>query len=487
MEILNKIKYIVFLSFIFSAVIVPLVALTFYFSTTPARVYAATTRIDLGTADVFAILAGAAVTGTDTNSVTGNVGLSPTGGTGITALTCAEVTGTIYDTNGGYSGGGGGSTACLTTDAGVLTTAKNDLSAAYTNAAGRTPSPDIATDLAGVTLTSGVYKSAAGTFSITGGGTVTLNGEGDADAVFIFQMASTLITSTSSRVVLTNGAQECNVYWQVGSSATLGNSSTMVGNVMAYTTITANTGSTVDGRLFAASTTDITGAVTILNNTTITKKTCASPTATPTPTSAPTATPTPTPTPTPSSSSNSSSSGSSSSTSNTTTYPALSNTIIAPIIIDSRRVDSDSISISWGPYSGIDTFNVQYGLENGKWLYNTRVTGFSTTINALPSNQPIWVQIAAYNGTIGNYGEAKLVGGPSLPDAGSAPRQGNISQNIAILAGVIMLVSALPVVFLKKRTFSRNRTDGHVHVAHAHANVDTTSGTVSESAPPKQH
>lgn len=275
MKILSKIKYLAFLGFVFTAVFVSLVALTAPFSTTPAKVYAATTRISLGTADDFAILAGAAVTGTGANTVVGNVGLSPTGGTAITALTCAEVTGTIYDTNGGYAGGGGGSTTCRVTDAGLLTTAKANLSTAYNDAVGRTPLPNIATNLGGVTLTDGVYKSADGTFTITGGGTLTLDGGGDADAVFIFQMASTLITSTSSRVVLTNSAQACNVYWQVGSSATIGDSSTMEGNVMAAVTITANAGSTVNGRLLADANNadaDSTGAVTILDGTTITKK-----------------------------------------------------------------------------------------------------------------------------------------------------------------------------------------------------------------------
>ncbi len=234
MKVWNKIK------FILASLLVVLMQVFFI---SPLGVSAATTRIDLGTADNFAILGGAAVTGTGINVVTGNVGLSPTGGTAITALTCSEVTGTIYDTDGGYTGGGGGSTACRVTDSGLLTTARNNLSTAYTNAAGRTAVPDIATDLGGVTLTDGVYHAASGTFEITGGKTLTLDGGGNADAVFIFKMASTLITSTSSKVVLTGGAQACNVYWQVGSSATLGDSSTLVGNVLAYTSITANTGS----------------------------------------------------------------------------------------------------------------------------------------------------------------------------------------------------------------------------------------------------
>jgi hypothetical protein len=236
-------------------------------------------------------------------------------------------------------------------------------------------------------------------------------------------MATTLITASSSKVVLTNSAQACNVYWQVGSSATLGTSTTLIGNVLALTSITDESSSTVNGRLLARN-----GAVT-LNNTTITKKTCAAGTAG-----------APTPTPTTAASSSSSSGGGSSSVTTTKVCPALN--YIAPIIIESKRIDSDSISISWGPYSGINTFNIQYGLENGKWLYNTHTTGFSTTINDLPLNQPIWIRIAATdNCSIGVYGESKLVGGPLLPNTGFAPHENNIPWFIP--TGILALSSFL--------------------------------------------
>jgi LPXTG-site transpeptidase (sortase) family protein len=352
----------------------------------PPKIFAATSRVDLLTADNFAVLGGSAISDVVLPSVIkGDVGLWPGGGAAITGLTCVEVTGTIYDRNGGYTG------ACRVTNNGLLVTAQNDLTTAYNDAAGRSTTSTIATELGGATLTDGVYDSAAGTFGITG--TLTLNGQGNADSVFIFKMASTLITASSSQVVLINGAQACNVYWQVGSSATLGSSTTLVGNVLASASVVDDGGSTVNGRLLASN-----GAVT-LSKTTITKQTCA------------------TPTPTPSSSSSSSTSSNSNSSSSSPAGPILN--YIAPIIIDSRRIDTDSIYISWGPYSGINTFIVQYGLENGTWLYSTNVTGFSTTIHALPPNQPIWVRIAPRdNLSIGNYGEAKLVGGPSLPNTG---------------------------------------------------------------------
>jgi hypothetical protein len=383
-------------------ILLPIVVLIHAIFTSQPRVLASHSRVNLLTTDNFAVLGGSAVTGTNTNVVTGDVGLDPNGGADITLLTCSEVSGTIYDNNGGYTGGGIASTACRVTNAGLLTTAKNDLVTAYNDAAGRTTTSTVGTELGGTTLTDGTYDSAAGTFGITG--TLTLNGQGNADAVFIFKMASTLITEVSSQVVLTNGAQACNVYWQVGSSATLGTSTTLVGNVLALTTITDNGSSTVNGRLLARN-----GAVT-LNNTTLTRSTCAAGSA---------GAPTPTPTPTPTQST--SSSGGSASAPAAKICPALN--CVTPIILESRRIDANSVFVSWGPYAGSNTFIIRYGLENGKWLYNTTVTGFSTTIGSLPSNQPIWVLISPTDGcSIGTCGVAKLVGGPMLPNSGFGPK-----------------------------------------------------------------
>ena len=101
-----------------------------------------------------------------------------------------------------------------------------------------------------------MYDSAAGTFEITG--TVTLDAKGDPNAVFIFKAASTLVTASASRVNLVNGARAANVFWQVGSSATLGTNSILRGNVLALTSITVTTGVTVDGRMLARN-----GAVTL--------------------------------------------------------------------------------------------------------------------------------------------------------------------------------------------------------------------------------
>lgn len=227
----------------------------------------AVNAVGLGTASGFAVLAGSAISDAVTTSkITGNVGLDPTGGASITGLTCAEVTGTIYDNNGGYTGNGGGSVACRATNAGLLAGAKNDLTTAYNNAAGQTPVTTIATELGGQTLHPGIYDSAAGTFGVTGN--LTLDAQGDPNAVFIFKAASTLITASNSSVSIINSAQSCNVFWQVGSSATLGTGTTLRGTVMALASITDNGGSTVDGRLLARN------AAVTLSNTTITVPSC---------------------------------------------------------------------------------------------------------------------------------------------------------------------------------------------------------------------
>ncbi len=106
-----------------------------------------------------------------------------------------------------------------------------------------------------------------------------------------------------------------------------------------------------------------------------------------------------------------------SSTSNDCIAPMITT---VPTIIKSTRTGPTSIFISWGPYAGIDTFNIRYGPANGNWLYNTNVIGFSTTINDLPSYQPIWIQVAAKNSCfIGIYGESRFVGGPKLPNTGN--------------------------------------------------------------------
>ena len=225
----------------------------------------AATTVGLGGADNFAVLAGSFITATTPSVISGDVGLSPAAGTFYTGLTTGMVTGTIYAVDATGPAGVSGN------NPGLLTTAQNDLTTAYTNAAGQTPATAVLASSidsfsgTGYTLTPGVYNSGS-TMGITG--TLTLNGGGDPNAVFVFQAGSSLTTAAASQVVLENGAQACNVFWQVGSSATLGTVTQFSGNILAFSSITDNGGSTVQGRLLARN------AAVTLNNTHVIKATC---------------------------------------------------------------------------------------------------------------------------------------------------------------------------------------------------------------------
>jgi hypothetical protein len=150
----------------------------------------------------------------------------------------------------------------------VATQAHADLATAYADAAGRAPATPITGDLAGQTLTPGVYAVGAA-LTLGAGGTLTLDAQGDPNAVFILQAGSTLGTGANSQVDLIRGAQSCNVFWQVGTSATLGASSTLRGTIVASTSISIGDAVSVDGRALARD-----GAVTLINDT-ITASQCS--------------------------------------------------------------------------------------------------------------------------------------------------------------------------------------------------------------------
>jgi len=223
-----------------------LIILMIMIMTVPTMSLAAQPTVNLGSTSTYAVLAGSTITNTGTTvikgSAGGDVGLFP--GTAFTGSTSATVSGAIHLADAEAS------------------KAKDDLVAAYNDAAGRLPVTRIPTELGGTTLTPGVYDSADGTFQITG--TLTLNAEGDPDGVFVFKTASTLITATGSNVLLTDGARYCRTFWGVGTSATLGTNSHFVGHIFAMSSITANTGATVQGQLLARN-----GAVTLDSNTII--------------------------------------------------------------------------------------------------------------------------------------------------------------------------------------------------------------------------
>jgi hypothetical protein len=195
----------------------------------PVGASAATVPVSLGTAANYAVLAASTVTNTGPTTINGDLGLSP--GTAITGFPPGQVNGTID-----------------AADRAALQ-AQNDLTAAYAAAAAARATATIPVELGGTTVTPGVYGSPAGTFGITG--TLTLDAQGDPNAIFIFQAASTLITASASSVNLINGAQASNVYWVVGSSATLGTYSALQGNILAMASITVTTGVTLEGRALA--------------------------------------------------------------------------------------------------------------------------------------------------------------------------------------------------------------------------------------------
>ena len=221
--------------------------------------------VNLGSTAHFTILAGAAITYPGAGTIVGDVGASPITGAAI-SIPPAQVTGTIYKVDAAGPAG-----ANVVIDAGLLTTAKGDLTIAYNDAAGRVPVPADPVHLnpglvagsgniGGLTLAPGLYKFTGG--ALLSGADVTLSG--GADDVWIFQIATTLDVEAgvNRKVILAGGARAKNIFWQVGTSATLGTTSVFKGNIMANQSISLNTGAAIEGRLFARI-----GAVTLSSST----------------------------------------------------------------------------------------------------------------------------------------------------------------------------------------------------------------------------
>ena len=258
-------------------------------TTSPAQ-----TAVNLGTSSPFAVLAATAITNTGATVITGDIGLSPGGATSVTGFPPGVVNGAEYAADG------------------VALQAQNDLTTAY-DSAQSAPSTNNVTgvDLGNRTLTPGVYTASS---SMTLNGPLTLTG--NASSVFVFQAGSTLTTGSTgpASVLLTGGVQACNVFWQVGSSATLGTLTTdFVGTIMALTSATLDTGASVTGRVLARN-----GAVTLDDNT-ISVPSCASTTTTTTVPTKTTTVPTTTTTTVPTTT-----------TTTTTTVPTTTTTTVPP-------------------------------------------------------------------------------------------------------------------------------------------------------------
>ena len=206
--------------------------------------------VNLRTAGDFVILAGSEISNIPTSSITGAIGLSPAAASLVTGFSLVHTSGDPFATSSQVTGNIFASDYGDPTPAN-LTTAKGDLTTAYNNAAGRTSTDivQLAGNIGGLTLTPGFYKS-SGSLEISSGD-LTFDAKGNADAVFIIQIASALTTSSGRAVLLAGGAKASNIFWQVGTSVTLGTSSVMKGTIMADQSIAVNTGASVEGRLLA--------------------------------------------------------------------------------------------------------------------------------------------------------------------------------------------------------------------------------------------
>lgn len=203
-------------------------------------------KVELGASGDYALLAGSAITNTGATNITGDMGLSP--GTSIGGFPPGILVGTLH----------------INTI--LAAQGKLDLTAAYNDAAGRV-STDIVTlsgNIGGLTLTPGLYKTTS-SLAISSGD-VTFDAEGKADAVFIIQIASSFTTTSGRKVFLKGGASASNIYWQVGSSVTLGTTSVMKGTILAMQAITFNTGASLEGRALAR-----TGGIVLAGNTVVKK------------------------------------------------------------------------------------------------------------------------------------------------------------------------------------------------------------------------
>ncbi len=401
-------KIVRIIKFTFLLFLIALMQLVFV----PVQSAFAATTPSLGQAASFVILSS-----TYTNTVSGT---TLTGDLGYTTgpAVAPTVNGTTYTPpSTKYTSAG--------TDQGSALANLNSQPCTFTFPAGAV---DLATDTSHGTIgiyTPGVYCTTSTSAASIGTAGITLSGSG----TYIFRVNGALTTTTGSVVTLSNGASACNVFWTPTAATTLGANTTFSGINIDDSGITI--GSTVSW----------TGQALAFNGTvSTTTDTMSVPTCSTTTTST-----------------------TSTSTSTTgSTAPAAkvcpATNYVTPAVIDSKRVSPTSISLNWGPYSGVNTFIVEYGLTNGNWLYNTRVTGFSTTIQGLPANQPLWVRIAATdNCSVGSYGTPMLIGGPLLPNTGLAPREKSQWYTTIPIDMIALILASLGITFLSLMNVKKKR------------------------------
>jgi len=358
----------------------------------------AATNVNLGGADSFAVLGASTVTNTGSSVINGNLGLHP--GTSITGFPPGIVNGVIH-----------------ATDA-VALQAQTDLVTAYNNAAGQTCDTDLTgQDLGGLTLTPGTYCFSSSA-QLTG--TLILDAQNDPNAVFIFQIGSTLTTASSSSVTMINSGQSCHVFWQVGSSATLGTSTDFMGTIMALASVTLNTGATIDGRALAR-----TGAVTLDTNT-ITTSVC---------------------------------------TSQFGTLHVVKTVVggtAAPSLFN-LHVLLSGIDVSGSPAAGAASPGTTYVLLAGDYAVSEDAnTSYTRTFSgdcdssgnvALAANDSKTCTVTNTYITPGSNGSttADATTAPGLPDAGSVPYGKNIIWSVVVIAG-IFAVSVFFYITRRKQT-----------------------------------
>lgn len=374
-----------------------LILLSSFLALAPTKAYAATSP-SLGAAGSFSILGSTSVTNTGTTTTSGDLGISP--GTSIT--------------NGGVLTVGG---ATHNNDATAIQ-AHADLGTAHSDIMSQGSTSSVGPALDGLTLVPGVYDIGAGQLN---GGILTLSGQG----VYFFRASSSFVSSGS--ISLIGGARACDIYWDVDTLATI-NGTSFTGTIIAGTGVHFGSGVSLDGRALARG-----GDVTMIGDI-ISGPSCAAVTG-------------------PGAGTGDTTRADQASAPNSA-CPTITPGVTAPLVLESRRVSPTSIFLSWGPFTGTDRFNIRYGTTNGNFPFNVDVTGFSTTINDLPANTPIWVEIAARNDCqIGNYGEAKflggtLVGGPKLPNTGLSSHDQALPWYLP--AGLFIGFSSLFILIRKK-------------------------------------